>query len=167
MSLSTRTLEVLWISCWRDHSKDPCHFCTLEKKNMTSYRDRSDKFETNHSRSSNLNSLEISLMQSWKAVPSLEHLFHKYVFILSLSLSLAPRFSLGHFPVQPQWSQGIFYAIYVYFKVLFFLPLHCKTSQSNLHRWSHSYELVIYLSLLAEKLHRYFNVISNSAGLKT
>lgn len=84
--------------------------------------------ETNHSGSNNLNSLEIILMQSWNAVPSQEYLFHKYVFILSLSLSLVPGFSLGHFPVQPQRSQCFFYATYVYFKVLLLLPLHVKFS---------------------------------------
>ena len=87
-----------------------------------------DLFDTNHSGSNNLNSLEITLMQSWNAVPSQEYLFHKYVFILSLSLSLVPGFLLGHFPVQPQRSQCFFYAIYVYFKVLLLLPLHIKFS---------------------------------------
>lgn len=107
-------------------------------------------------------------MQTWKFVPSLEQLFHKFSLSLSFSLPALPTLIFTwSFSCTTTMKSMHFYAILVNVKVLLFLPLHYKTSQSNIQRWSHSCNLIIYLSELAEKFHRYFNVISMSAGLKT
>lgn len=72
----------------------PMAFLYIREENIISQRDKSDRLEADHSGSNKLNSLEIPLMQSWKTISSIEHLLHKYVFILSLFLSLVPRFHL-------------------------------------------------------------------------